>query len=146
MRGGPTLRGARGTAYVYFIDGRNWCFNAVTEAKVGSAVLIRALEPIEGLDVMRRRRHLARRDRDLTNGPGKLCAALGIDAAFNGHRLWQTPLVVRPGIEGADSDVVVTARIGITKAADWPERYFVRDNPYVSATPSGFKRTAYERV
>jgi DNA-3-methyladenine glycosylase len=137
--------GKPGTAYVYFIYGRNWCFNTVTQA-VGTAVLIRALEPIEGLDVMRHRRPLARRERDLTNGPGKLCAALGIDAAVNGHLMWQAPLVVRGGIEIPDTDVVVTPRIGITKAAGLLQRYFVRDNPYVSATPAGFVRKAYGRT
>jgi DNA-3-methyladenine glycosylase len=136
------LFGAPGTAYVYFIYGRNWCFNTVTEA-VGTAVLIRALEPVDGVELMRARRHLARRDRDLTNGPGKLCAALAIDASVNGTSLQRGSLVIRRGVEVVDADVVVTPRIGITKAAAWPQRYFVRDNPYVSATPAGFPRAAY---
>jgi DNA-3-methyladenine glycosylase len=136
--------GAPGTAYVYFIYGRNWCFNTVTEGVgVGSAVLIRALEPIEGLELMRTRRRLARRDRDLTNGPGKLCAALDLDASVNGQSLARGALLVRRGGEVPDADVVVTPRIGITKAAEWPHRYFVRDNPYVSATPAAFPRAAY---
>jgi DNA-3-methyladenine glycosylase len=136
--------GPPGTAYVYFIYGRYWCFNTVTEpVGVGSAVLVRALEPLEGIARMRRRRPLARRDRDLTNGPSKLCAALGLTGALNGHPLWRAPLVIRHGEAVADADVVVTPRIGLTKAADLLQRYFVRDNPYVSATPSAFPRNGY---
>jgi DNA-3-methyladenine glycosylase len=138
------LFGRPGTAYVYFIYGRYWCFNAVTQpVGVGSAVLVRALEPIDGLARMRRRRPLARRDRDLTNGPGKLCAALGLDGSLNGHLLSRAPLVIRRGDEIPDARVVVTPRIGLTKAAEWPHRYFVRDNPYVSPTPVAFPRVAY---
>jgi DNA-3-methyladenine glycosylase len=138
------LFGRPGTAYVYFIYGRYWCFNAVTQpVGVGSAVLVRALEPLDGLSRMRRRRPLARRDRDLTNGPGKLCAALGLDGSLNGHLLSRGALTIRRGEEIADAGVVVTPRIGLTKAAEWPQRYFVRDNPYVSATPASFARVAY---
>jgi DNA-3-methyladenine glycosylase len=136
--------GAPGTAYVFFIYGRNWCFNTVTEpVGVASAVLIRALEPVEGLALMRARRPLARRDRDLTNGPGKLCAALDLDDTVNGYALQRGPVVIRSGTEVADADVVVTPRIGISKAVEWPHRYLVRDNPYVSATPAAFPRAAY---
>jgi len=133
------LYGAPGLAYVYFIYGMYWCFNAVTRAAgEPSAVLVRALEPLEGISLMRRRRPRVRRDVDLTNGPGKLCLALGITGVLNGRRLQRGPLVVREGTVYPDADVVVTPRIGITRAADWPLRWLVRDNPYVSKTPAHF--------
>jgi len=133
------LYGAPGLAYVYFIYGMYWCFNAVTRAAgEPSAVLVRALEPLEGISLMRRRRPRVRRDVDLTNGPGKLCLALGITGVLNGRRLQRGPLVVREGMIYPDADVVVTPRIGITRAADWPLRWLVRDNPYVSKTPAHF--------
>lgn len=133
------LYGAPGLAYVYFIYGMYWCFNAVTRAAGDpSAVLVRALEPLDGIPLMRRRRPRVRRDVDLTNGPGKLCLALGITGALNGRPLQRGPLVVREGVRYPDADVVVTPRIGITRAADWPLRWLVRDNPYVSKTPAHF--------
>jgi DNA-3-methyladenine glycosylase len=138
------LYGRPGTAYVYFIYGMYWCVNAVTRA-VGepSAVLIRALEPISGIELMRRRRPTARRDVDLTNGPGKLCLALAIDGANDRDSLQKSALVIRSGVEIPDASVAVTPRIGITKCADWPLRYFVSDNPYVSKTPPGFARSSF---
>ena len=129
------LYGPPGNAYVYFIYGMHWCINAVTRARgLPSAVLIRSLEPLEGVELMRRRRPRARTDRELTNGPGKLCAALGIDNRMNGIPLQGRPVVIRAGRSVPDRDVVVTPRIGITQAADWPLRYFVRDNQFVSRT------------
>lgn len=130
------LYGPPGIAYVYFIYGMYWCFNAVTRAEhEPSAVLVRAIEPLEGIELMRRRRPKTRRDVDLTNGPGKLCLALGIDGAQNWLPLQRPPLLIRPGVWIADRDVVVTPRIGITQSADWPLRWYVRDNLYVSKTP-----------
>jgi len=135
------LYGSPGTAYVYFIYGMYWCFNAVTRAEgQPSAVLVRALEPLEGIDVMRQRRPTARRDVDLTNGPGKLCLALGIDKRFNRHSLRTPPLVIRGGIEVPDENVTITPRIGITQSADWPLRWFISDSPYASRTPAHFPR------
>jgi DNA-3-methyladenine glycosylase len=127
------LYGPPGNAYVYFIYGMHWCINAVTRAEgLPSAVLIRALEPLHGIPLMRRRRPKARSDRDLTNGPGKLCAALGIDRHMNGLPLQRYPVVIRAGETVKDTDVAITPRIGITQAADWPLRFLVRDNPFVS--------------
>ena len=127
------LYGRPGNAYVYFIYGMHWCINAVTRAEgLPSAVLIRALEPLIGIPIMRRRRPQARSDRNLTNGPGKLCAALGIDRHMNGLPLQRYPVVIRAGETVKETDVIVTPRIGITQAADWPLRFLVRDNPFVS--------------
>jgi DNA-3-methyladenine glycosylase len=135
------LYGAPGTAYVYFIYGVHWCFNAVTRA-VGapSAVLVRALEPMEGVELMRERRRVAH-DRDLTNGPGKLCEALGITGALNGLPLQKGPIEILRGETVPDERVQVTPRIGITKSAEWPLRWLVRDNPYVSKTPKRLRST-----
>jgi DNA-3-methyladenine glycosylase len=137
------LYGPPGIAYVYLIYGMYWCFNAVTRAEhAPSAVLVRAVEPLMGVDVMRARRPKVRRDVDLTNGPGKVCLALGIDARHNRLSLNRAPLLIRAGEPVADRDVTITPRIGITQAADWPLRWLVTGNPYVSKTPSHFPRTA----
>ena len=127
------LYGRPGIAYVYFIYGMYWCVNAVTRAEgLPSAVLIRALEPLSGIDLMRQRRGRARSDRELTNGPGKLCIALGIGATHSGASLQRGGLVIRKGERVAERDVVVAPRVGIKKAADWPLRWFVRGNEFVS--------------
>jgi len=136
------LYGPPGIAYVYFIYGRYWCFNAVTRAEdAPSAVLVRAIEPVQGIDLMQRRRPTAQRPADLTNGPGKLCLALGIAGGHNWHPLDQPPLVIRAGTAIPDGDVSVSPRIGITQCADWPLRWFVSDNAFVSRTPSHFSQT-----
>lgn len=127
------LYGPPGVAYVYFIYGVHWCVNAVTRpAGLPSAVLIRALEPVDGIDVMWKRRPRAKRVAELTNGPGKLCAALGIVGAHNRLPLQQPPIVIRRGAPVAATDIVETTRIGITKAADWPLRWYVRGSEFVS--------------
>src|SRR5690349_18626077 len=125
------LYGAPGLSYVYFIYGVHWCFNAVTRSEgLPSAVLVRALQPLKGIELMRERRGPRINDVNLTNGPGKLCEALGITGSMNAKLLQRGPLVIRYG-QPVD-DIVVAKRIGITKAADWPLRYYIRGNPYVS--------------
>ncbi|HJU72655.1 MAG TPA: DNA-3-methyladenine glycosylase [Gemmatimonadaceae bacterium] len=137
------LFGPPGSAYVYFIYGVHWCVNAVTrEAGFGSAVLIRALEPLRGIPLMRQRRPKAPHDYDLANGPGKLCAALGIDATQNGTSLQQGRLRILPGHPVSDGDVLVSPRVGITKAAHEMLRFAVADNPYVSRVPSAIAASA----
>lgn len=139
------LFGPPGLAYVYFIYGVHWCLNAVTrEEGFGSAVLIRALEPVEGVPLMRERRDVAR-DRDLTNGPGKLCQALGITGEQNGLRLFDSRLTIHPGAPLPDEAVAVTPRIGITKAAEWPLRWIVRESPFVSRVPAASGRPRRSR-
>jgi DNA-3-methyladenine glycosylase len=127
------LYGPPGRAYVYFIYGMHWCVNAVTRrAGMPSAVLIRAVEPLEGIEAMRRRRH-GRPDAELTNGPGKLCEAFGITGpAHHGASLISSALRIYPGDAVPDSDVEVTPRIGIVKAAEDPLRWIVRSCGYVS--------------
>ena len=135
------LYGAPGTAYVYFIYGMYWCVNAVTrEEGLPSAVLIRAVEPLVGAEIMRERRSRRDAGMNVSNGPGKLCMALGIDGRHHGASLLRGELVIREGQRVRDEEVLVSPRIGITRAADWPLRFFVRDNPYVSKTPAAFPR------
>ena len=141
------LYGAPGIAYVYFIYGMYWCFNAVTRSEgQPSAVLIRAIEPLEGIELMRARRRLrGRRDIELTNGPGKLCQALGIDGSHNRLALDDSPVRILPGIDVPSEAVTVTPRIGISRSADWMLRWFVSDSPFVSKTPTSFPRSLPDR-
>jgi DNA-3-methyladenine glycosylase len=127
-----------GHAYVYFTYGMHYCLNVVTqEADIAEAVLLRAAQPLEGTETIRARRPKARRELDLMNGPGKLCAALGIDRALDGVALDGAALFIRPrDITVADDDIAVSARIGVEgsgEAADWPLRLFLAGNRYVSA-------------
>jgi DNA-3-methyladenine glycosylase len=127
------LYGPPGISYVYFIYGMYWCFNAVTRSEgLPSAVLVRALEPLDGIALMHRRRPNIKNDVDLTNGPGKLCTALGITGTMSGKSLQRRPIVIREGEPLADDMIEVTTRIGITKSADWPLRWLVRGNRFVS--------------
>lgn len=128
-----TLYGPPGTSYVYFIYGMYWCFNAVTRAEgLPSAVLVRALEPLDGIALMHKRRPRIKSDFDLTNGPGKLCAALGITGSMSGKSLQRKPLLIREGEPVSDDRVEVTTRIGITRSADWPLRWIVKGSRFVS--------------
>jgi DNA-3-methyladenine glycosylase len=138
------LHGPPGRAYVYRIYGMHWCLNAVTLPDgVGSAVLLRAVEPIGALDRLYRRRPAARRDRDLTNGPGKLCDAYAITGSHDGTSLQRGPLRIVRGTPVVDAEVAVSPRIGITRAADWPLRFFIAASEFVSATPAKFAVTPY---
>lgn len=127
------LYGPPGTSYVYFIYGMYWCFNAVTRTEgLPSAVLVRAIEPLEGIALMHKRRPRVKREADLTNGPGKLCTALGIAGSMSAQSLQRRPLLIREGEPVRDDRVEVTTRIGITKCAAWPLRWIVRGNRFVS--------------
>lgn len=127
------LFGPPGTSYVYFIYGAHWCFNAVTEADgYPAAVLVRALEPVAGLAEMARRRALTN-PRVLCAGPGRLCQALGITGAHNARPLQGAPLrILRPPDGAARPRVATSSRIGITKAAERPLRFCIRDSPWLS--------------
>src|SRR3954454_13995438 len=129
---------AGGHAYVYMIYGLHFCLNAVTgEAGVGSAVLLRAGEPVEGEERMRENRGWARVPKagDLAGGPGKICQALAIGRELDGVPLVQPPLYIAKGGPGAAEGVVASRRIGVDyagEAALWPLRFSVRGHPHVS--------------
>jgi DNA-3-methyladenine glycosylase len=135
------LFGPPGYAYVYRSYGIHALLNAVAEDDgVGAAVLIRAIEPLEGIDVMRERRGVTRDD-ELTNGPGKLTEALGIGLELNGVPLVGGPIEISAPPADARAPVVVTGtRIGITKAAELPWRFCDATSRYVSRPwPDGMR-------
>jgi DNA-3-methyladenine glycosylase len=128
-----TLYGPPGRAYVYFSYGMHALLNAVAEPEgVGAAVLIRALEPVDGIDAMRARRGV-RPPEALCSGPGKLTQALGIGLELNGSSLLEGPIefLARPAA-AREPRVVVGERIGITKAVDLPWRFCDADSRHVS--------------
>jgi DNA-3-methyladenine glycosylase len=137
---GPTARnramfGPPGHAYVYRSYGVHWCMNVVTgEEGRAQAVLLRGLEPLAGQAVMAERRG---GKTPLTSGPGRLCAALGITSALYGHDLRGAPLVLRTGWSIADDQIRVSERVGVSKATDWPYRFYVRGSSGVSR-PDGW--------
>jgi DNA-3-methyladenine glycosylase len=132
-----TLFGPPGRAYVYRSYGIHALLNAVCEAEgVGAAVLIRALQPLEGIETMRARRSrngIAMRDEDLCSGPGKLTQALGIELADNGRDLHDGSIrILAREAEWLDPEVVTGTRIGITKAVELPWRFCAAENRHVS--------------
>jgi DNA-3-methyladenine glycosylase len=149
---GPTRRNATmfgppGGLYVYFTYGMHWCANAVCgDEGEGVAVLLRALAPLDGLDAMRAARPAARRDRDLCNGPAKLCQAFAIDGTFDGSDL----VTGDRGLTIADDGVpppaapVPTTRIGLGAGAEHPWRWLVDGDPHVSV-PAGRDRPGRAR-
>ena len=127
-----------GHAYVYFTYGMHWCLNVVTqESEMAEAVLLRAAEPIRGIESMRKRRPKAKRDFDLMTGPGKLCSALDIDGRLDGEPLDGTRLfLTAPEQPIGDSGIAISTRVGIDGSGDaaaWPLRFYLRGNRYVSA-------------
>jgi DNA-3-methyladenine glycosylase len=125
-----TLFGAPGVAYVYRSYGIHAMLNAVSEVEgTGAAVLIRALEPLEGVDHMRARRGVERLE-DLCSGPGKLCQALGIGLDLDGTSLADGPIRILSA--AVAPDLTESPRIGITKAADFPWRFTAAGSPFVS--------------
>jgi DNA-3-methyladenine glycosylase len=128
--------GPPGYAYVYLSYGMHECLNIVAERDgAPGCVLIRALEPVEGIELIRARRGGVRTDRDLTSGPGKLTRALAITRAQNGVDMTRGSLVVRMPAEQRDIDIEVSRRIGITKCADLPLRFTIAGNRFVSKRP-----------
>jgi DNA-3-methyladenine glycosylase len=109
------------------------CLNIVCEPEgMAGCVLIRALEPVSGLDQMRKRRPAARRDEDLANGPGKLTRAMGIKMAHNGVDVTEGPITIHAPEHAKRFEIATSIRIGITKSVDLPLRFFIRGNKFVS--------------
>jgi len=134
-----TMFGPPGHLYVYFSYGIHWGSNAVCgEVGEGAGVLLRAAEPIAGIDLMRAARVAAKRDRDLASGPGKLSQAMGLDRSFDGADLVAMDRGVAIVSDGSPPppDPVVGPRIGISKAIDLPWRWYVRHHAHVSVKRS----------
>ena len=129
------MYGVGGTAYVFFVYGMYNQFNVVTNnVDHPHAVLIRALEPVEGIELMRKRRH-GQPDHNLTNGPGKLCIAMGIDRGLDGADLLGNKVWLEEGRSVRRSQIASGPRIGIDYAEEWkdkPWRFWIRDNRFVS--------------
>jgi DNA-3-methyladenine glycosylase len=129
---------AGGYLYVYFTYGAHHCCNVVTGKKgQGTAVLIRAVEPVEGIDSMIRNRfgRKIKNDKDifnLTSGPGKVCQSFSIDRTHSGTDLTGNKIFILNGEKIKSKDIGVSKRIGITRSVDLPWRFFIKNNPYLS--------------
>jgi DNA-3-methyladenine glycosylase len=145
---GPTQRnavmfGPPGHLYVYFTYGMHWCANVVCGPEGDpSAVLVRAGEIVDGLEIARSRRPVARSDRELARGPARLCQALGIARDENGHDLTVEPLTLETGPPIALDIVETGPRVGLREAADRPWRYWLRGEPTVSTYRPAVRRTS----
>ena len=127
-----TLFRDRGYAYVYLAYGISFMLNVSSEtAGVGAGVLIRAIEPIDGIAIMQRNR-ATERVRDLARGPGRLCVALGIDRRLDGIDLCQAGPLRLESDGSLPDEIAQSKRIGITRAVDCPLRFYVRGNAFVS--------------
>jgi DNA-3-methyladenine glycosylase len=129
------MYGVGGTAYVFFVYGMYYQFNVVTNAaEVPHAVLIRAVEPVDGIELMRKRRN-GQPDHNLTNGPGKLCIAMGIDRRLDGADLLGDHVWLETCEKIGRSRILSGPRICIDYAQEWvtkPWRFWIKDNPFVS--------------
>jgi DNA-3-methyladenine glycosylase len=124
--------GPGGYAYVYFTYGMHYCFNIVSgPAGHGQAVLIRALEPLEGIELMQKRRN-KKLEKDLCSGPAKLVQAMGITMADYGKPLFESTLFIKKSLHVSNEQIGVGPRIGISKAVDTPWRFWIKDNSFVS--------------
>lgn len=125
---------AGGMVYIYFIYGNYYCFNIVSEMKgIGNATLIRAVEPVEGIEIMKKLRGAVNNIFELTNGPAKLCMALNIDKTLNAEDITnENNIFISKPVKKEKFEIVTTKRIGLNVGADFPYRFFIKDNPYVT--------------
>jgi len=131
--------GEKGHAYVYFIYGMYYCFNVTTGNVLGKpeAVLLRGLQPVAGKEIMAKRRGIKQAEvNNLTNGPSKLCMAMGISRSQNKTDLTSPPLYIKDAPPIPPHDIVETKRVGVDYAGEWknnPWRFYIKGNSYVSA-------------
>jgi len=130
------MYGEKGHAYIYFIYGMYWCFNVTAGSISGKpeAVLVRALEPVEGKDVMAKRRG-TQNVANLTNGPGKLCMAMCLTGALTGSDLTAPPLLICDAPAIPQECICAATRVGVDYACEWknrPWRFYIEDNKFVS--------------
>jgi DNA-3-methyladenine glycosylase len=120
-----------GTIYVYFTYGNHWMFNVLAKGKDKSGgVLIRALEPMEGIDIMKKHRKV-KKDTELTNGPAKLTRAFEINGSYNGKDITESEDIYFEDAEET-TDIVTTNRIGIKQGEDMPLRFYIKGNRFIS--------------
>lgn len=135
-RRNDAMYGIPGISYVYRIYGIHWCLNVVTDrVDFPAAVLIRAVAPVRGIEHMHARRtrgHTRLSDTALASGPGRLAAALGITGVHNAHPLDRPPLCIVAGARMDDAAIACGPRIGITRAADWPLRFWESGSAWIS--------------
>ncbi|OZG50195.1 DNA-3-methyladenine glycosylase [Bombiscardovia coagulans] len=128
-----TLFGPSGRLYVYFTYGMHYCCNVSCDREgYGAGVLIRAAEPVEGINILQAHRKGKHSDTNLTNGPAKLCQAIAVDSKLDGHDLRQAPLRLVYGRLHSQERIEATPRIGISKAKDTLRRFIIAGNPYIS--------------
>ena len=135
------MYGEKGHAYIYFIYGMYWCFNVTAGAVAGKpeAVLVRALEPVDGEELMVKRRGIQNAV-NLSNGPGKLCMALGLTGKQTKSDLTMPPLFISDASAVAQECIVAATRIGVDYAGEWknqPWRFYIKDNNFVSTWKKG---------
>jgi DNA-3-methyladenine glycosylase len=135
-----TMFGPKGHAYIYLIYGLYYCINVTSGAAEGKpeATLIRALEPIQGIDLMMKRRKQTGQLVNISSGPGRLCIAMGLTKIHNGLDMSQPPLYITEGQSVDLQDITQAPRIGVDYAAehkDLPWRFYIKSNPYVSCKP-----------
>jgi DNA-3-methyladenine glycosylase len=131
------MYGQKGHAYVYLIYGMYNCLNITVGVIAGKpeAILIRALEPVEGMEIMAKRRGTLSKQVNLTNGPGRLCIAMGISRVQNMLDLVASPLTVEDAPLVSSENIVVSTRVGVDYAGEWkdmPWRFYIKNNPFVS--------------
>jgi DNA-3-methyladenine glycosylase len=132
-----TMFGPKGHSYIYLIYGLYCCLNVTSGAVVGKpeATLIRAVEPLKGIDLMMKRRGSTGQMTNLASGPGRLCIAMGLSKVQNGIDVCQPPFCIEDNQTIDSINIVETTRIGVDYAADWkdkPWRFYIKNNPFVS--------------